>query len=388
MGHFGDQNHEFSCPKCEVKISFKLVKNKPGKFPPASFRKLSNAKWAKNENGAIKTLTFDPQSVTPADGEMIFSPWMTEFHKMPLPAHDAYGLEETLRRSWSEKQWPWIKNLLVHFNSRNVVLFDKEAKLDKTSPEASSWASRLGLLYVLLEHAFDRFTLNSNTAIARVRQRIALARSISPENFDQLTTDFVKSSRMKRLSDELNNIRTLLLNYYSAIAPVLKMHIYWKESEDKDPKKFKVPDKRFDDLKHLYIDCFETLCRLMVIAVGIETIIHDRSLAISTRKGTMDLWEFEAMQNGNKHTILQQYPISDLFVPVIDSKLRNGIGHHSAFYDAKTDTIVYYSHGKKDLEETRMTYTEFVYKVLQLYSVLELAAYYFHPFHIRAVEME
>ena len=102
----------------------------------------------------------------------------------------------------------------------------------------------------------------------------------------------------------------------------------------------------------------------------------------------MSLWDYEAMHNGNKHTIIQQYPIQDLFVSFMDSKLRNGIGHHSASYDSKTDEVVYYSHGEPALEEKRLPYTEFAYKVLSIYSALELAAHYFHSFHIRAIEME
>jgi hypothetical protein len=166
------------------------------------------------------------------------------------------------------------------------------------------------------------------------------------------------------------------------------MHIYWESSEEKDLTKFALPDKRFEDIKRLYVDCFETLCRILVMAMGIETIIHYRSFEIPTKKGTMSLWDFETMVNGNKYTVLQQYPIQDLFVPAIDSRLRNGIGHHSAFYEAKSDEVVYYSHGEQIVRETRMPYTEFVHKVLYLYSTLELAAHYFHPIHLRAIEME
>lgn len=388
IGHFGDQEHKFPCPECGVEISFSLVKGKKLKIPKASFKNLSNAKWVKSEDGAVKTLTFDPDRVAPADGSMIFSPWMDEFFKMPLRAHQAYGFEEGLRRSWSEKEWPWILNLIVHFNNRNISLFDKEARLDKKSPEATSWGSRLSLLCILLERAFDNFTLNSKAGVDRVRQRLALAKSISPQLFDQLTTDYVTSLRIKILWDELNNIRTLFLALYPSISPLLRMYIYWERLEEKSLTKFALPDKRFEDLKRLYVDCFETLCRLMVMAIGVETIIHHRSLEVPTSKGTMSLWDFEAMANGKKHALLQQYSIHDLFVPAIDSKLRNGIGHHSAFYEAKTDEVVYYSHGEPDLGETRMPYTEFVHKVLHLYSALELAAHYFHSVHIRAIELE
>jgi len=94
----------------------------------------------------------------------------------------------------------------------------------------------------------------------------------------------------------------------------------------------------------------------------------------------MSLWDYEAMINGNKRTVLQQYPIQDIFISFMDSKLRNGIGHHSAIYDTKTDQVFYYSHGESVLAERRLPYTEFVYKVLSLYSALALAATTFNIF--------
>lgn len=72
----------------------------------------------------------------------------------------------------------------------------------------------------------------------------------------------------------------------------------------------------------------------------------------------------------------------------MDHNLRNGIGHHSAMYDAKTDEVVYYKQQGKRLGEVRLPYTEFTYKVLQIYSAVELASLYFHVLHIKGCEAE
>lgn len=384
------QTHKFPCPGCSVEISFSLVQIKKDNLPRASFKKPINAKWIKDERGAIKILTFDPDRVAPSDMTKAFSPWMAEFHKIPLRAHQAFGREEGLRLSWRDREWPWIQKVIIHFNNRNKALFDKEAKIEKTSASTASWATRLSLLYKALENAFDNFTLNQRAPVARIHQRLSLARAISPELFDQLTNGYVASSRMKKAWDELTRIRTSFLAYYPSLSPLLRMQIYWASVEKHALSDFSLPEKKFDELKQLYVDCYETLCRLTVLAIGVETIIHHKSLLIPTKGGTgsMSLWDYEAMPNGNKHRILQQYPIQDLFVSFMDSKLRNGIGHHSASYDSKTDEVVYYSHGEPALEERRLPYTEFAYKVLSIYSALELAAHYFHSFHIRAIEME
>ncbi len=52
--------------------------------------------------------------------------------------------------------------------------------------------------------------------------------------------------------------------------------------------------------------------------------------------------DFEKLPNANKRHFIAKYPIEDLFLAVIDTAFRNGIGHHSAHYEAETDEIVLY----------------------------------------------
>lgn len=384
-GHSTLQQHKFPCPGCGVEIRFSLrKKKKPGEF---TFGRPVNAKWVKSEKGAIATITFDPERVSPKDLGGSFSPFLDEVFKLPREAHQAYAREEGMRRAWRDAQWPWIQKLIVHFDNKNEALFDKEANIKKTSPHAASWATRLRLLYKLLENAFDNFTLNRLPQIQRVRQRITFAQSVSFSLYSEFAKLYLTSSRIVKTWNELNKIRTAFLKNYLTVSPLLKMQIYWS-TPPTDLSEFVVPEKEFDELKLLYVECFETLCRLTVIAMALEAIIHHNGLIIPAKKSQMSLWDYEAMPNANKHTVLQRYPIHDLFLPAMDSKLRNGIGHHSAFYSPEADEVVYYEQQGKDLVKCRISYTEFVDKVLMVYSALELAALYFHSIHVKSFELE
>jgi hypothetical protein len=94
------------------------------------------------------------------------------------------------------------------------------------------------------------------------------------------------------------------------------------------------------------------------------------------------------MPNGNKHTQLGKFPIHDLFVPSMNHKLRNGLGHYAAAYDSATDEVLYYKEEGHKLHKSRLAYTDFGFAVLESYSVVELAAHYFHAVHMRQLEME
>ena len=137
-------------------------------------------------------------------------------------------------------------------------------------------------------------------------------------------------------------------------------------------------DKRFQEVKTLYIDAFETLARISVIAIGIEAIIHHSSLELPTKKGFLSLWDFEKLANARKPDHLKNYPIEDLFSEHLDTGLRNGIGHNSARYEAASDEVVYVQPRGRVLSEQRLNYTVFCARVLRLASVLFHSEGYFY----------
>ena len=57
-------------------------------------------------------------------------------------------------------------------------------------------------------------------------------------------------------------------------------------------------------------------------------------------------------------------------------------------YDATKDEVVYYKQQGQKLREVRISYTEFAYKVLEIYSAVELASIYFHVLHTKACEAD
>ena len=91
----------------------------------------------------------------------------------------------------------------------------------------------------------------------------------------------------------------------------------------------------------------------------------------------MTIEEYEGLPNGSKPDVLKNLTaIAGIFVPYIDSKLRNGVGHHSARYVVKSDTIIYINHGKKRDQEFSIPYISFCEKVVQLYVQLETVFFY------------
>jgi len=142
--------------------------------------------------------------------------------------------------------------------------------------------------------------------------------------------------------------------------------------------------KAFDQLRQLYIDTFETLCRLLVIGVGFEVIIAHDSLEIPMKRRNVSLEEFDGFANGNKREVIERFPIADVFVPLLDTELRNGIGHQSAHYEQITDEVVLYDSKGAGTVVRRIGYTDFCDRVLKLFAGFELATMCHHSLHIHA----
>lgn len=195
-----------------------------------------------------------------------------------------------------------------------------------------------------------------------------------------LAQSYLYYGKIAALWRQIRDVRRAMLRNYAALQPLLQVW-YWHK-EHRDLSRFRMSDKRFDALRQVYIDCYETLCRLTVMVVEIEAIIHHSSLEIPTKKGSMTLEEFEAMPNGLKPGIIDKYPIADLFSPVIDNKLRNGIGHNSAHYEAKTDEMICYETKDATTMTRSIPYTEFCDRVLGLFAAFELAERYYHALHV------
>jgi hypothetical protein len=225
---------------------------------------------------------------------------------------------------------------------------------------------------------FDRYGVffrMRNSDEQTVRQRINLAESIATKGVRDFYMLLRSSGRLDQLFREANAIRKTWAKLYSFLFPIFNVY-YW-DSTNHNLTDYTLCQKRFYEAKQFYMDCFETFCRFSNLAAALEGFIFLGALSVPKKTGSMTFEEYEALPNGSKPDILKNLPaIAGIFVPYIDPKLRNGVGHHSARYIVKSDTINYVSHGKKGPQEFSIPYISFCEKLVQLYVQLEMVFLY------------
>lgn len=316
-------------------------------------------------------LSFDAHTPIPTDLPDGITPFIATVHN--IENLKAYTDEERKRVQWIRDGWPYCERLMIHLERGNDDLFDKEAGTAPVDKPRSS-VERLTPLWQAMDGAFNYFTVTKRSSRSMVEQRIALSQSIDEPLFEQFAREYLASGRLSSIWQQLKTIRRKFVQYYPYLSPLVQM-LYWKPVYQ-DLNTVRLSEKRFDELRQLYVDCYETLCKLLTIAIACEAIIHHRGLAVPTRKRQLSPWEFEALPNGQKPGILAHYPIGPLFAGVLDSKLRNGIGHHSAHFVPESDEVLYYEFDGAQKRERRMSYTLFAQRVLESFSAVELASKY------------
>lgn len=374
IGHKDVQSHSFPCPNCRVHISFTLdLDRKNGRI---RYRDPKNAKWVDSEEGAIETLMFSDELPVPTPGAGAFSPFMATIWN--FEDLDKYRHDEALRQEFVTSAFAYMERCSVHFERGDWDTFDKQSPPD--DPSEATPRARLMTLYNALQAGFSKFTFNTRAQHNRITQRIKFAASKSPELVDALAAKYLSTGRLVRLWKDVGAVRRLFIDNYNSLQPLIQM-AYWRP-ELRDLSAFAMGVKSFNLLRQLYIDTFETVFRLLVIAVGIEEIIAHDTLEVPMKKRAVSLEEFETFANANKREVIARYPIEDLFVPVLDVDLRNGIGHQAAHYDAEKDTVVLYDTKKSGEVVRSIDYTAFCDQVVKLFAAFELAAMYHHSLHL------
>jgi hypothetical protein len=97
---------------------------------------------------------------------------------------------------------------------------------------------------------------------------------------------------------------------------------------------------------------------------------------LASRSSRHTIYEFESLATANKRDHLARYPIADLFVPFLDTELRNGIGHHAARYDSQSDSVICVKAVGSKLQLKSVPYTEFCRKVISIVSRLSVVETY------------
>jgi len=379
VGHGTEQVHAFGCPECGVPITcvMRLDHSKPG-FERASFDEPVNARWIDHKTEAPYFVTFHAEVLAPRKAFQVdgLSPFVIAVHY--FRDYSLYQMHEVLRKQVRENHWQGVKRAAMHFERRQWDRFGVELKnvLDEREELKPTFTGKARQMSEIVGYSVQWFVFEYSSQWKGEAVQFARAYIAHQPELRAFANEYRKSGRMEVMWRQLLSLHDAYIATYPSWAPILQLR-YWKE-EPKDLDDLVVSDKRFDELKTIYMTAFELLGKISTIALAVDLIATTGSTdAWVTSKGEVKtIWDFEALDSGNKHQQLSKYAGTKHFTPLLDTKLRNGIGHAAAHYDPLTDEVVCVKADGAKLKDWRISYTRFCYEVVAVMSNLFFAEQY------------
>lgn len=360
----------FPCHGCAVEIRFGLELHPP----KTDYVKVINAEWIDRDDTISHNEVFDSDHLIPVPRKK-FTPFITTSMLLG-DSIVLYHQDRSIRQHAVDQLYPRLERLGLHFSRKQWDLFEKQYEELGFREQHKTLLQRKRGLYSAYEIYGSFFRPKDKAPYTLIRQRISLAKIANKPEIIKLVDYFRSKSKDVDLDHQIQDIRRRWVKLYFVVAPIYTIY-YWDDTVH-NLSGYTLAQKRFDELKSFYIDCFETFCRISVIAAGIEGIITEGRAVVPKAKGEFSLEEFDLFKNGLKPDILKglHNDVASLFVPFIDHKLRNGIGHHAAKYSVVDDRIDYVIENNKGIQRSAIPYILFCEKVVRLYAQIELVSIY------------
>lgn len=374
VGHGQKQIHAFGCPKCGVPIT--CIMHIDQQDPGVSFDDPLNARWIEPDTTAPYFVTFHAEVLAPRKAFQVdgLSPFVVAVHY--FNDYPTYQDHEVMRKRVMDDFWQSVKRAAIHFERRQWELFAVEVKTILDEDLKPTFKGRARQMSEIIGYSVQWFVFRYSGQWKGEAVQFARALVAHPAELRQFADEYRKSGRLVGMWRQLLTLHDEFVSKYPSWMPILQLR-YWKE-QPKDLDDLVVSDKRFDELKTIYLTAFELLGKISTIALAVELIASTGSTdAWVTNKGDVKtIWDFEALDNGNKHQQLSKHTPTKHFVPLLDTKLRNGIGHAAAHYDPVTDEVVCVKAKGAKLKEWRISYAGFCYAAVDLVSNLFFAEQY------------
>ena len=210
-------------------------------------------------------------------------------------------------------------------------------------------------------------------------------------NMDQTRQliSFLNSNPGYDLKDMQNLIYKMLdefLDVFQALIPVLAVQYYKDNSVDYESEG--TTTSNFDTVKQYYLDVYEALGNLLIVPVALNNIKYrgdyNKMNPIEARNNTLS--DFIGLTKANRYKYCIDTEIyTDKLRAIINSKLRNAIGHNDVEYDTASQKITYIPNPRDRSRKEEEYLLKFENEALRLFQGLLVTAEYIY--RLRQLEL-
>lgn len=211
---------------------------------------------------------------------------------------------------------------------------------------------------------------------------------LAPEQLRMLIT-FLNSHdgySLKQLQSSIYKIYNEFIKTYPFLIPALSLQYCDDGVVDYDAEGSTTSS--FDLIKQFSLDAYETLGNLLVVPVALNNINYRNNCNQCAEKDgkTVDLEKYIALSKANRfHYCDETEQYTKELQVILNSKLRNAIGHNDVEYDAITQKITYIPNPKDRTKKETAYLLEFENEAIYLFQAITVISEYLY--RLREIEM-
>jgi len=211
---------------------------------------------------------------------------------------------------------------------------------------------------------------------------------LAPEQLRTLIT-FLNSHdgySLKQLQSSIYKIYDEFIKTYPFLIPALSLQYCDDGVVDYDAEGSTTSS--FDLIKQFSLDAYETLGNLLVVPVALNNINYRNNCNQCAEKDgkTVDLEKYIALSKANRlHYCDETEQYTKELQVILNSKLRNAIGHNDVEYDAITQKITYIPNPKDRTKKETAYLLEFENEAIHLFQAITVISEYLYG--LREIEM-
>ena len=370
MNGYVDINQECPGLRCQFENADKVQDNK-------------DSRYVVECSGEFPTIKPHADS---AEGRIALSPFMRYTSIMGHERYEKFAQSISKLNNFCDR-WSQYKRIIdLHSRENRTYLtaeiwkmLPKEHFLCRNEFEISRAVHMIEVIYFIGVLRADIISdLSLSTSVVH----------LAPEQLRTLIT-FLNSHdgySLKQLQSSIYKIYDEFIKTYPFLIPALSLQYCDDGVVDYDAEGSTTSS--FDLIKQFSLDAYETLGNLLVVPVALNNINYRNNCNQCAEKDgkTVDLEKYIALSKANRfHYCDETEQYTKELQVILNSKLRNAIGHNDVEYDAITQNITYIPNPKDRTKKETAYLLEFENEAIHLFQAITVISEYLY--RLREIEM-
>ncbi|EOU1634907.1 hypothetical protein E6V34_09860 [Clostridium perfringens] len=404
---------KFLCPECGIPISCNMIfdfQNKGMNIIPKVDGTVKNANFITDFKNADYSIQCSSEYFTTKDIKNPYKDISINIFSPFIQSRNFFGKDNLLEFTSHANRIYMATNNINEFEKINFLYYsNKQYFFNEINKLFSKYKleeikddeiSKFRALYFYNINYFNQFlkkdefkSINQNI----IRDIKLIKDKNETEFFNMLSYFFKNNDFVEKYQTKVNKVINNYIKKFKYFIPAIGLEYLSSEFLVDDNISNEILDNytirtcTFDDTKTLYLETYENIVEVYDILIALNNIFHRDKFNSFKKFANMgnhvpkkyknnpklqinNFDGFDKLNKGLKLFYIEEQELFDKYMPILESKFRNSLGHENWEYDLKTQMIIYKDNQNNEYTYSLLEYTHQCYKIfvklISLYKIL------------------